>query len=463
MPNSLAAMICTAAYILCPGVAHGQSSVIGTLAPVTSLEATIDSTVARAMSVPIAGVSIAIARGPAVIFERSYGYSDLERGSVANKETAYEIGSITKQLTAAAILRLAERGELAMDDEVGEYLPVLRDRAEGVTLRHLLTHTSGLSSRWAVSDLTAPTEPRSVADTLASRPLEFVPGERFAYNNNGYVLLGLVIETVTGHPYHEHMEADLLAPLGLTDLRPCDRQEPVSLATGYRHPTRGPAVPEPVERHHATVSFSAGSYCGTASALIAWERALLDGRIVGPEGLRSMTEPTRLAGGREVPYGMGMQRYDVAGRAAVGHGGASPGFVGEVLHVTGDDLTVVVLTNGVYAGQIVGRLTRDLALAALGAPEPPLTDLPLTDEERSRYSGVYQMGPMTIEVFGQGDHLRAQPQEQIATRLLYQGDGVFLAEHDPTLSLAFRGEGPQAIELSLVHGERPMPPARRVP
>lgn len=427
-----------------------------------ALEAGVDAVVSRAMRAPIEGVAVVVARGDAIVLEKGYGLADREHGRPATPETVFEIGSITKQLTAAAVLRLAEEGGLNLDDAVGDHLPELRERGAGITLRHLLTHTSGLSSEWAVADLTAPSSPQAVVDSLAARAPEFAPGERYAYNNNGYVLLGLVVERVGGMRYDEHLRSRLLAPLGLGSVAPCDRFPAERRAQGYEHPTRGPADAVPAVTHHPTVTFSAGSLCATAGDLLRWQRALATGRVVRPESYALMTTPATPSSGRAVPYGMGMELHEWDGRAVLGHSGALPGFLAEAVYVPGDSLGVVVLTNGVYAGQIVRQIVQGAVREALGLPQTTVADLPTSAEERARFTGTYDLGPVQVEVYEQGDHLRAQPPGQVATRLLYQGDGTFRAEHDPSLSLRFGpGEG-QAQELVLEQGGRSMPPARRV-
>ncbi|HEX7243532.1 MAG TPA: serine hydrolase domain-containing protein [Longimicrobiaceae bacterium] len=432
------------------------------LAATTALERGVDSAVARAMRAPIVGISVAVARGDRVLLEKGYGLADREHGRAVSRGTAFEIGSITKQFTAAAVLRLAEEGRLSLDDGIGDHLPELRERGAGITLRHLLSHTSGLSSAWAVPELAAPSSPQVVVDSLAARPVEFAPGERFVYNNNGYILLGRVVEKVSGTSYPEYLRTRILAPLGLASIAPCDRVPAGRRAAGYHHPTRGSTEPAAAVTHHPTVTFSAGALCATAGELLRWERALAAGRVVRPESYALMTTRTLLRSGRATGYGIGMQVSELDGRALVGHGGGLPGFITEVSYLPADSLGVVVLTNGVYAGQIVRQLSESLAREALGLPRVGVAELAMDREERARFVGTFDLGPAKVEVFEHGDHLRAQPQGQIATRLLYQGDGTFRAEHDPSLYLRFRLENGMAQELAIEHGGRKMPPAKRV-
>ena len=428
-------------------------------APAQRLDAVVTSAMRRA---PIEGVAVAVSRGGAVVTEAGYGRADAESGQAVTDHTVFEIGSITKQFTAAAILKLAEDGRLRLEDAIGTYLPELRTRAEGVTLRHLLTHTSGLSSAWAVSDLTAPASPRVVVDSLAARALEFAPGERFVYNNNGYILLGQVVERVSGMSYTDYVRTRLVEPLGLSSVAPCDQFPAARRAKGYEHPVRGPLVASPAAAHHPTVTSAAGMLCATAGDLLRWEIALASGAIVRPEDYALMTRRTVLASGREVPYGMGMQHYTWEDRPAIGHSGGTPGFISEIVHVPGDSLTVVVLTNGVYAGQIVRNMAYDVLRAVAGLPGDAMIDQPTTPDERALYVGTYDLGPVQIAVYEQEGYLRALPPGQVAARLLYQGDGVFRAEHDTALHLRFVREGGQVTAVVIEQGGRSMPPAKRL-
>ncbi len=425
--------------------------------------AEVDRAVSVAMRAPIEGVAVTVLQGDRVLLDRAYGLADVETEEVVGAESVFEIGSITKMFTAAAILILAEEGRLSLDDAVGDYLPELGARGAEITLRHLLTHTSGLSSDWAVADPTAPAAPRAVLDTLAARPPEFVPGARYAYTNNGYILLGYVVERVTGQPYPEVVRARLVEPLGLASVAPCASFPASRRVLGVEHATRGPITATPADGHDPTVTFSAGMLCATAGDLARWSRALTAGRVVRFETYARMAAPTVLPSGREAPYGLGLQRYEWEGRPAVGHDGATPGFVSEVVHVPGDSLTVVVLTNGVYAGQIVQALAFDILRAAARLPIAEAADRPTTAEERALYVGTYDLGGMPIEVYEQGDHLRVLPPGQVAARLLSQGDGVFRAEHDPSLQVRFLVGDGGAQDLVIQQGERSLPPARRLP
>jgi CubicO group peptidase (beta-lactamase class C family) len=234
------------------------------------------------------------------------------------------------------------------------------------------------------------------------------------------------------------------------------------MAIGYVHSTRGLASATVAPAHHPTVTFSAGLLCSTAGDVARWERALATGRIVGAKSWQEMTTPTLLASGRPTRYGLGVETHVLDGRPYLAHGGATPGFIGEAAYLPADGLSVVVLTNGIYAGSIVTQLVHAVAREALGLPQQAVADLPVSPADRARFAGTFDLGPLTVDVYEQGDHLRAEPRGQIATRLLHQGDGVFQAEHDPSLRFRFRVADGQAQELLIEQGGRTMPPAKRI-
>lgn len=423
----------------------------------------VDSIAARFSSTPITGMTIAVSRNGKLVHIRGYGLADVATGKASASDTVYEIGSITKEFTAAATMRLAEQKRLSLEDEIGQHFPNLGKVAEGVKVRHLLNHTSGLFSGKHVDDLTRETDPAGVVELLASSEREFEPGSRFRYNNNGYLLLGLLIEKLSGTSWPEHMEQEFFAPLGLNSTSVCEPdRNAATTATGYRHPTRGPAVPEQFERHHPTVSYSAGAICSTAGDLLRWQDALVNGRVVSATSFDAMKSPAALQSGKLSPYGLGLFTDEALGEPHFHHGGASSGFITQLGYFAKDNTGIVVLTNGIYSGAIVEQLERAVLRAARGHDDEGPARLPMTATERQPYVGTYDLGPLKVEVYVQGEDLRAQPGDQIAARLLHQGGGRFIAEHDPSIEMHFRSDGGTVNELILSKNGRAMPPGKRV-
>lgn len=425
------------------------------------LDARVQAIADRAARYPITGMSIGVSLDGVPVLVRGYGTADLANGRPATAATVYEIGSITKQFTAAAILRLAQRGRLQLDDPIGDYVPALAERARGVTLRHLLAHTSGLYSGPAVEDLTAPTTPDSTVQAVAAHAPDAPPGARYRYNNNGYQLLGLVVEAASGMPWARYLQEQFLAPLGLRETAVCSDADRPARARAYRHDTHGSAPPQEHERHHPSTGWAAGALCSTAGDMLAWQQALSSGRAIGPAGYGLMTTAAVLSSGKPAPYGMGMFVDEADGAPYLHHGGAASGFLSQLAWYPQSRVGVVVLANGAYAGSLVEQVEQAVARAAQGLPPREIADLPADPAELDRYVGTYALGPMKIRVYRQGAHLRAEPDGQAAGRLLHQGQLAFVAEHDPAIEVRFAiADGVPTLQMR--RGGQALPPAIRV-
>lgn len=421
----------------------------------------IDGVAAHFAKLPVAGMSIAVMRDGRLVHARGYGLANREARLPARADTVYEIGSITKQFTAAAIVRLAAQGRLGLDDPLATHFPEITN-AGGVTVRHLLSHTSGLYSGALDGDATVATDPSTVPARLAAHAVESAPGQRHRYNNNGYLLLGLLVERHGGAPWAEVLAREFFRPLGLESTAACPEKRDPRSARGYVHPTRGDATPTPHPVHHPSASFAAGALCSTAGDLLRWQQALVDGRVVGAAGFAAMGTPASLASGKPGPYGFGLYSDARGGEPHVHHGGAASGFVTQLGYWPADRLGVVVLTNGMYAPAIVERIETAVRDAARGIAFEPIAEAPLDATERSGIVGTYRIGPATVEVYLQGDSVRALPAGQVASRLLHQGGRVFVAEHDPAVRMRFEGPADRARTLHMSRGDMQMPAGTRV-
>jgi CubicO group peptidase (beta-lactamase class C family) len=346
----------------------------------------IDSLAAAALaSGPTAGLAIAVVKGRDTIVAKGYGLADLENDVPATAQTVYRIGSITKQFTAAAIMQLVEAGRVSLDDELTKFLPAYPTAGHRVTVRHLLTHTSGIKSYtglgaefWEKSPLDL-THDQLLA-LFQDKPFDFAPGERFLYNNSGYYLLGVILEKVTGRPYGDYVRERLAAPLGLGGTLYCDESPLVKRrARGYAR-----AEGKLVNARALSMKppFSAGALCSTVLDLVAWTTALAGGRVVSPQSYALMTTAGRLNDGASTNYGFGLAPGALEGHSRVGHGGGINGFNTHLDHYPGDGLIVVVLAN--TEGANPARLAERIARLVLGMPRPAVNDLPLTPADRAR-------------------------------------------------------------------------------
>jgi len=317
----------------------------------------------------IAGVSVAVMSHGQPVLVRAYGLADVLEQEPMQAEHVFRIGSITKTFTAAAILRLEAQGQLALEDPITQYVPELTG-ANDVTLRHLVTHTSGVPNYtdlpWYERHQTEKTPPASVLEQLASLPLAFPPGSRHAYSNSGFYLLGLVIEKVSGQSYAAYLESEIFAPAGLGSTRYCpDEQSYPRAARGYAREDGLLSAPQPVSM---TLPFAAGALCSTALDLVRWFEGLSHGKVIGVEAFARMRSPVTLADGTSSAYGLGLQLGELEGHSRVGHGGGIWGFRAHADYYPADDLYVVVLVN--TQGDAPRRLAERLARRVLHLDEP---------------------------------------------------------------------------------------------
>ena len=307
----------------------------------------IDSIASRAVRDGQPAVSVAVARGGTVLLAKGYGFADVTAGVRARASTVYRIGSVTKQFTAAAVMDLADRGQLSVDDEVSRFLPDYPTRGHRLTLRHLLTHTSGIKSFTDLPEFDPISRrPASRDEVLAlfAGSFEFPPGQQWAYSNSNYYLLGLVIEAASGVPYERYLAERIFGPLDMRDTAYCpDEPTGRNQAKGYELGFEDrPMPPPPVNMQHP---FAAGALCSSVEDLVTWNGAFHGRRFLSDESYRLMTTPVSLDGGATFPYGFGLALGAPDGSPMISHEGGIPGFASVLAYFPTEDLTVAALVN----------------------------------------------------------------------------------------------------------------------
>lgn len=310
------------------------------------------------MAAGIPAVQIAVSHRGEVIYSEAFGLTDRESGTAATPRSVLQTGSLTKQFTAALILRLAERGALKLDDRIEEYVPELDLGEATITLQHLLTHTSGVKGL-PLNPFSAVTR-EQVIKSINGQPLEFTPGSKYSYSNNGYRLLGYAIESITGRSYVDLVQSELVLPLGLVDTGVCGTYN-LPLPEGYGLVQGTWQRMPPL---HMSAPFAAGSLCSTASDLARWAHLLATGHVILPASYTAMTTPSAVA-----PYGLGLGLLTLQGHPGVSHAGGIDGFLGFLLYFPDKDIGVAVLTNAYPAppdsSQAIGLEVAKAALASL--------------------------------------------------------------------------------------------------
>lgn len=397
---------------------------------------------------PSVGAQVAVVRARDTLLLRAYGLADREARRAATVDQRFRVGSLTKQVTAAAIMRLAERGTLSLDDELSRWVPEFPLQGHRVRLRQLLNHTSGIRNytaiptwraRWA-DDLT----PLQVVNVVARDSFDFAPGTRWSYSNTGYTLLGLVIERAGRTSYAEFVQRELLAPLGLRHTSYCpNRPQGAAWASGYD--VRDDSI-VPAEYLSMTQPYAAGALCSTVGDFVAWQRALAAGRVVTPMSYARMTTPETLANGQRLSYGYGLDIASYLGHRLIMHDGGINGFNTAALRFPDDSLDVVVFSNTEWSG--AGRLAQNLARAVFGLPllahRPPAPPSAYAVETtlRDALVGAYELarpdgGTLVLRVMAEGEGLAAQVQGRRRFRLVHLDGTIFGGSSDPSLRIAF--------------------------
>ena len=322
-----------------------------------------------ALMAGVPAVQIAVSKRGQIIYSEAFGVTVKLSATAATPRSVMQIGSVTKQFTAAAILRLAERGALTLDDRIEKFVPEFNPRGATITLRHLLTHTSGLPRDWfpPALDLSSPITREQMIKALNALPFDFAPGKMWSYSSAGYMLLGYAIESITGRSFADFVHDEFALPRGLIDTGVCGTSN-LPLPEGYG--LLGTTWVR-MRAWHPTVAWSSGSFCSTASDLARWSHLLATGYALLPDSYATMITPARLENNTIAPsgYALGVATQKVLGRPAVWHAGAIDGFQSFLVYFSDRDLTIAVVTNA-FPAPAAGDpsvIALAVAKAALGA------------------------------------------------------------------------------------------------
>lgn len=305
----------------------------------------VDEYVRRAMRERhIPGAAIAVVKSGRVVKTAGYGLASVEFGVPASAETVFEIGSVSKQITAAAIMLLVEDGKINLDEKISRYLPNTPETWKNVTVRHLLTHTSGVKSYSSLEgfELNRRLKRDDFIKLLGVQPLDFETGASYIYSNSGYSLLGYIIETVSAKSYWDFVRTRIFIPLGMTKTADRDPKYVIkNRATGYEWQNN-----QLVGRDYdLTDVFSAGAIVSTVTDLAKWDAALRNDTLLKKTSKMQMWTPATLSDGKPYPYGFGFRIAEIRGHRLIAHSGQTAGFGASISRYVDDDLTVIALTN----------------------------------------------------------------------------------------------------------------------
>ncbi|MBV9924424.1 MAG: beta-lactamase family protein [Acidobacteria bacterium] len=325
----------------------------------------------------IVGLSLAVIKDEKVFKMRGYGLASVELGAPATENSVYQIGSLTKAFTATAVMMLAEGGRLGLDDRITKHLDGLPAAWGEITIRHLLTHTSGLAPDpvpWSLETVSRPYTREELLGIITAAPLQFPPGTMYRYANTDYYLLALIIERVSRSSYGEFLSEHIFTPLGMTATRVNDPWEVVpGRANGYGWERDKFNVPPPI---HPSQTLGSGNLLSTVADLAKFDAALKGGGLLKKTSLDEMWAPAQI-NGAEIGYGLGWTVYNYRGHKIVGHGGNTPGFAAQLFRFVGDKTSIIVLCNKTWGDDAPYKLSLRLAtkiIPDLAIPARPITD-----------------------------------------------------------------------------------------
>ncbi len=393
MRTSLLYIAIAASFL--PGVASAET--IATRIEITRFA---DTMLAANYHADAPGAAVLVARGDQILFRGARGLADVKTGMPLTADSVFRIGSVSKQFAAVGLLKLVEAGKVSLGDPLSKYVPGFPD-GEHITVLELLNHTSGIKNYTSIAawregpidkDLSTA---QAIAIFKDAKP-DFAPGEDWAYDNSGYVLVGAVIEAASGQPWHEYLRTTLFAPLGMTHTGyGADPQFAAQQVRGYSLDD-GKVVPAKVIS--MTIPHAAGALLSTVDDLLKWNRALHEGRLLRNDSYTQMTTPIGKA--REAHYGFGIELATVQGRPMLDHSGGIFGFSSMLEYVPGPDISVVVLQNNDSSEGHAGTdmIARKLAAAALGEPYPGAIAIPMDAAALKVFEGVYRIDATSARV-----------------------------------------------------------------
>jgi CubicO group peptidase (beta-lactamase class C family) len=354
------------------------------------MEKKLDSLLAGYFIPTQPGCEVLVARHGQIIYEKAFGSANLELNVPLRTGMVFNLASITKQFTAVAILQLLEQGKISVYDSLQKFIPDFPTKGHTITIEHLLTHTSGIKDYLQLNFSGQNMErwdfmPKQVIDSFKNYPLNFPPGSRFSYSNSGYFLLGYIIEKVSGKPYQNYIEDNLLKPLGLKNT--CfdnDGNIIPGRVNGYRKEGTGF---KNTDYWSPTIEYAAGGLISNVDDLLKWHNGLYAYRLLKKETLQKAFTPFRLADGTTTGYGYGWFVKTTNGIQSIEHEGGMPGFKTNEIYYPAEDLFIAILCN---CGAVpIDDLSANISVITIG--KPLQSDVKVDPKILDKYEGSYKL------------------------------------------------------------------------
>ncbi len=362
----------------------------------------------------VPGVAVLVARDGKIVYKKGFGYADIEKKEIVSTETKFRIGSVTKQFTAAAILKLQEENKLSVTDKLSKYFPDF-PRGEEVTLHHLLTHTSGIHSYTGKSDflekVTSPITNENLLLYFKNDPYDFNPGEEYRYNNSGYFLLGYIVEKVSGKSYGQYLKDTFFDPLQMYNTGA--HSSTIALTNEAKGYAKTGNKYDKTLNWDMSWAGGAGILYSTVEDLYKWNEGLYNGKIINEKSLGAAFTSVKLKNGKTPPdgeYGYGFQLTHYRDLAIIQHSGGLHGFLSMLTRYPKENLTVAILTNQIPAeANLNANILAEFYLWEKMAKQPSFSAKSISGQNLKIYEGRYDFhNSMVMTVTSQGDQLFAQ-------------------------------------------------------
>ncbi|WP_248912343.1 serine hydrolase [Gelidibacter algens] len=343
------------------------------------------------------GFSFLIAKKGKPIYQKAFGMANMESNIPMSINHVFEIGSMTKQFTAVSILMLGEDGKLNLEDDITKYIPDYPTQNKKITIQHLLNHTSGIKSYTGMANFRTRAKvdisPKELIDTFKNEPMDFAPGEKYQYNNSGYILLGYIIENITGDSYSNFIESQIFKPLDMTSTSFGSRKRIIAnRALGYSEIENGY---ENADYLSMSVPYAAGAIMSTTGDLLKWQNALNTNTLITEESYIKAANGSTLNDGTHISYGFGLEEGDINGSKSIEHGGGIFGYTTMGIYIPEQEIFVTGLTN--CDCKDISGVTARIASIVIGKPYPDKKNaIKLSENELTKWVGSYKFEDGTI-------------------------------------------------------------------
>jgi len=403
-----------------------------------------------------------VAKDGKVILKKGYGMANIGLGVPNSPEMKFQIGSITKQFTAAAVLKLEEKGLLDLNDPITKHLSDYpAESGDKITIHHLLSHTSGIPNYTNMPGVMENVAlAASVEDLIAifrDEPLDFEPGEEYRYSNSNYIVLGAIIEKISGQTYEDCLQENVFGPLGM-DNSGYDHRDRImkNRAAGYSENQDGELLN--AEFLHMSTPYAAGALYSTVGDMFIWDQALYTDKLLSQSSRQKMFTPNK------GDYGYGWVIRESFGRKYIWHNGGIPGFHTQIDRWVDDKVCVVVLSNNDSAP--AGNISGALGAIVFGEPyELPVIKTPVEMDPSvfDDYQGVYQIEEGVYRIITADDTaMYSQHSAGPLFRIFPEAEDKFYFEHDHMTTLRFERDGNGAVVRHLIHRARGDDPAEKL-